>query len=60
MGVRRYRPRACQSLSCSWNTVAKSRGSPPTDKDTPYLMGTKEDPYPLDPWENLMLGAAVA
>ena len=47
MGMRRYRPRACQSLSCLWNTVAKSRGSPLTDQDTPSLNGPERGPLPL-------------
>ena len=47
MGMRRYRPRACQSLSCLWNTVAKSRGSPLADQDTPSLNGPERGPLPL-------------
>ena len=55
----RYRSRACQSIGCLWNTVAKSLVTTHRHRYPTPKMGKKEDPYPLVPWENLMVVAAV-
>ena len=55
----RYRSRACQSIGCLWNTVAKSLVTTHRHRHPTPKMGKKEDPYPLVPWENLMVVAAM-